>query len=194
MRSRFACMTACVAAAAGMGWPSAAGAQGGPYVNFETIPTRALDLFDLERVEVLRGPQGTLYGRNVTGGAVLVDTADPAPEWHLKVRGSADGPVDGGRGSPSMTMSAVASGPITDGLSFRVGAYHNFDGGWFENDFNGTDLGKAETTILRGGLMWLADDETARVRVERALRALREQLRQAEALANDLEEAPRDAA
>ena len=47
---------------------------------------------------------------------------------------------------------------------------------------------------LRGGLMWLADDETARVRVERSLRALREQLRQAEALANDLEEAPRDAA
>ena len=47
---------------------------------------------------------------------------------------------------------------------------------------------------LRGGLLWLADDETARVRVQRSLRALREQLRQAEALANDFEEAPRDAA
>ena len=47
---------------------------------------------------------------------------------------------------------------------------------------------------LRGGLMWLADDETARVRVERSLRALHEQLRQAEALARDFEEAPRDAA
>ena len=47
---------------------------------------------------------------------------------------------------------------------------------------------------LRGGLMWLADDESARVRVERTLRALHEQLRQAEVLANGFEERPRNAA
>src|SRR5690606_34908109 len=58
------------------------------------------------------------------------------------------------RGSPSMTMSAVASGPIADGLAFRIGAYHNYDGGWFRNDFNGASFGEAETTILRGGLLW----------------------------------------
>jgi len=124
-------------------------------------PGSSLDSFDLDRVEVLRGPQGTLYGRNVTGGAVLVNTADPTHDWQFTVRGGAETPVDGGRGSPSMTMSAVASGPIADGLAFRVGAYHNYDGGWFRNRFNGNSLGEAETTILRGGLLW--DDGPLRV-------------------------------
>lgn len=117
-------------------------------------PGASLDSFDLDGIEVLRGPQGTLYGRNVTGGAVLVNTADPGHEWEFKVRGSGEAPVDGGRGSPSMTMSAVASGPIADGLAFRLGAYHNFDGGWFRNQFDGASFGQAETMVLRGGLLW----------------------------------------
>ena len=119
-------------------------------------PGASLDTFDLKSVEVLRGPQGTLYGRNVTGGAVLVETADPSHDWHLAVRGAGDGPVDSGRGDINMTMSAVASGPVADGLAFRLGAYHNSDGGYFRNRFNGGDYGKAETTVLRGGLLYEA--------------------------------------
>ncbi len=110
------------------------------------------DLFDLASVEILRGPQGILFGRNTTGGAVLVNTGDPTPEWHVKLRGSGDGPVDSGRGGANMTLQGVVSGPISDAVAIKLGVYHNSDGGYFKNLFNNADFGKAETTILRGGV------------------------------------------
>ena len=131
----------------------------GVYIGIN--PGASLDTFDLASVEVLRGPQGALYGRNVTGGAVVVNTADPSREWHLAVRGSADGPIDGGGGAANMTMSGVVSGPISPTLAFRLGAYHNSDGGWFRNLKTGGALGKEETTLLRGGLAY--DDGALRV-------------------------------
>ena len=115
-------------------------------------PGAALDLFDLAAIEVLRGPQGTLFGRNTTGGAVLIQTADPSDEWLVKVRASAEGPVDGGRGAMEGRAQAVVSGPLGGGLAFRLGAFHDSDGGYFRNLRNGGNLGKAETTILRAGL------------------------------------------
>ncbi len=112
------------------------------------------DLFDLDSVEILRGPQGVLFGRNVTGGAVLINTGNPTDEFSGKFRAAVDGPlVDGGRGGANYTVSGVISGPIVeDTLLFKLGAYHNNDEGYFRNLFNGRDFGKAETTILRGAL------------------------------------------
>ncbi|MFA7588117.1 MAG: TonB-dependent receptor [Novosphingobium sp.] len=123
----------------------------GVYIGIN--PGSALDLFDIAAVEVLRGPQGTLYGRNVTGGAVLLKTADPVEEFHFGVRGSADGPIDGGRGAPNMTMSGYVNVPLADGIAARVAGYHNSDGGWFRNRFNGGDFGKAETNAVRGSVL-----------------------------------------
>ncbi len=111
------------------------------------------DLFDLDSVEVLRGPQGVLFGRNVTGGAVVVNTGNPTEDLRGKLRAAVDGPVDGGRGGANYTVSGVISGPIVeDTLLFKVGAYHNKDEGYFRNRFDGSDLGRADTTILRGAL------------------------------------------
>ncbi len=114
------------------------------------------DTFDLDSVEILRGPQGILFGRNTTGGAVLVNTGNPTKDWHVKFKGSVDGPVDSGRGAANMTMQSIVSGPLTDTLGIKLAAYHNSDGGYFRNLFNNSDFGKAETTILRGALAYKA--------------------------------------
>jgi iron complex outermembrane recepter protein len=112
------------------------------------------DTFDLDGVEILRGPQGILFGRNTTGGAVLVGTGNPTRDWRFKLKGSGDGPIDGGRGSMNMTMQAVLSGPLSDSVGVKLAAYHNSDGGYFKNLFNGGSFGKAETDILRAGLSY----------------------------------------
>ena len=112
------------------------------------------DLFDLESVEILRGPQGVLFGRNVTGGAVLINTGNPTDYLTGKFRAAVDGPfVDGGRGGANYTVSGVVSGPLVeDTLLFKLGAYYNKDEGYFTNLFDGSNHGEAETMILRGAL------------------------------------------
>ncbi|RGP42093.1 hypothetical protein BPTFM16_02404 [Altererythrobacter insulae] len=112
------------------------------------------DLFDLESVEILRGPQGVLFGRNVTGGAVLINTGNPTNDFRGKFRAAVDGPfADGGRGGANYTVSGVVSGPIVeDTLLFKLGAYYNKDDGYFTNLFDGSNHGEAETKILRGAL------------------------------------------
>ncbi|NMW32422.1 TonB-dependent receptor [Altererythrobacter sp. RZ02] len=112
------------------------------------------DLFDLDSVEILRGPQGVLFGRNVTGGAVLINTGNPTEEFQGKFRAAVDGPfVDDGRGGANYTVSGVVSGPIIeDTLLFKVGAYYNNDDGYFTNLFDGENFGAAETKIFRGAL------------------------------------------
>ncbi|KPF63937.1 TonB-dependent receptor [Porphyrobacter sp. AAP60] len=112
------------------------------------------DLFDLDSVEILRGPQGVLFGRNVTGGAVVINTGNPTEDFRGKFRASVDGPaVDGGRGGANYTVSGVVSGPIVeDVLLFKVGAYYNKDEGYFTNLFDNSNHGAAETKIFRGAL------------------------------------------
>ncbi|MGY6550599.1 MAG: TonB-dependent receptor [Erythrobacter sp.] len=111
------------------------------------------DLFDLDSVEILRGPQGVLFGRNVTGGAVVINTGNPTDQLSGKFRAAVDGPVDSGRGGANYTTSAVLSGPlIEDKLLFKVGAYYNKDEGYFRNLFDGSNQGAADTTIIRGAL------------------------------------------
>lgn len=111
------------------------------------------DLFDLDSVEILRGPQGVLFGRNVTGGAVLINTGNPTNDFRGKFRAAVDGPLFEDRGGANYTVSGVVSGPIVDDtLLFKVGGYYNKDEGYFRNLFDNTNHGKAETKILRGAL------------------------------------------
>jgi len=117
-----------------------------------------MDTFDLESVEVLRGPQGTLFGRNTTGGAVLVNSKAPSDEFGADFKVATDGNPDGDGGLNTYVMGAI-TGPLTDTLSARLVAYQNEDDGWFVNEFDGKDAGGSETQLLRTSILWTPTDE-----------------------------------
>jgi iron complex outermembrane receptor protein len=119
-----------------------------------------LDIFDLEGIEVLRGPQGILFGRNVTGGAVLLRTTRPGEELSVNARVAYET-------GNNKYLSTVVSGPLTDRIGGKVGIYYNDDGGWFTNLYDGSDFGKARTKMYRGALTFkMSDDMDLIVRAE----------------------------
>ncbi|WP_298914683.1 TonB-dependent receptor [uncultured Algimonas sp.] len=127
--------------------------QDGVYLGVNTGVV--FDIFDLESVEVLRGPQGLLFGRNTTGGAVLINTTNPTDEMRYRARFAVESPLDGDRGGPSTYAMGTLTGPIVAGkLNGKIAAYYNKDDGYFRNGFDGSNHGKAQTYILRGGLEW----------------------------------------
>ena len=117
-----------------------------------------IDMFDIERLEVLRGPQGTLFGRNVTGGAVLISTKHPTDEFELSLRAAMEGNPNCDGGSNYYMMGSV-SGPLGDNFAGRFSVYHNEDKGWFKNLYDGSNFGAASTTILRPSISWSPTDK-----------------------------------
>lgn len=109
------------------------------------------DTFDLSSIEVLRGPQGILFGRNVTGGAVLLNSKKPADEFEASVKAAVDAGDDGG---PNTYLMGSVSGPLADSLNARLVVYRNDDSGWFENLATGDDFGELEQTMLRPSILW----------------------------------------
>lgn len=112
------------------------------------------DALDIESVQVLRGPQSVLFGRNTTGGAVLVKTTDPSWSWEGSARINAEAPLAKGRGAPMMTARAMVSGPLDDRFAVRIAALHSSDGGYFHNSYDGGAFGASETSIIRGTLLY----------------------------------------
>jgi len=104
------------------------------------------DTFDLESVEILRGPQGVLFGRNVTGGAVLLTSKKPTDEFEATAKVSLETGL-------SQTYQASVSGPLIEGkLKARVSAHLNDDAGFFTNLADGSKLGKSDTFVIRPSL------------------------------------------
>lgn len=116
-------------------------------------------VFDLERVEVLRGPQGTLFGAGAEGGVVRFITPQPSLTHYSGYARSELSFTQGG--APSYEAGAAVGGPIiTDRLGFRVSAWERRDGGWIDrvdNDTGATDDKNANgqnILVLRGALTW----------------------------------------
>jgi iron complex outermembrane recepter protein len=102
-------------------------------------------LFDIDRVEVLYGPQGTLYGRNTTGGEINFITNRPTAETHF---GST---IEYGSFNEFHGESFV-SGTIVQGLEGRLSVATEQGGGWQYNRLNGDSLGDKDKVALRGQL------------------------------------------
>ena len=113
-----------------------------------------LDTFDIESVEVLRGPQGLLFGRNVTGGAVLVRNARPNGEFgfRAKVRATDYDEV--------VAAVAIEGSLVEDKLAAKLVLYQSDNPGYFPNPTNGTDVGELDTTLIRPTFVWTPNDTT----------------------------------
>jgi len=108
-----------------------------------------LDLFDIDRIEILRGPQGTLFGANTTGGVVNVVNAQPTDRF--------EGKVKAGYGNYNrLNLQGVINTPLGEGLAARFGISHDQRKGWITNVVDGSDLGKRNVTIFRGAIKYSA--------------------------------------
>ena len=112
-----------------------------------------IELFGVERIEVLRGPQGTLYGRNTMGGVVNIITKKPGNQYEGKAS------VTYGNYN-SQDYRAMVSGPmVKDKLLFGISGIKYVSDGYFDNKYLGTDDGdEKDDTNGRVHLRWLPTD------------------------------------
>lgn len=110
------------------------------------------DSFDIETIEVLRGPQGTVMGKNSIGGAVLVTSKNPGDEWESKLRMAYDG--FGSPGGMSTYIQYATGGPVNDKLKIRGVVHTNYNEGWHKNMFDNSSHGDIESKMYRGTVVY----------------------------------------
>jgi iron complex outermembrane receptor protein len=110
-----------------------------------------IELFDISQIEVLKGPQGALYGRNAIGGAITIQTLEPSPEFEANVRIG----VDNG---PGIRTRASVSAPINDELGFRVGVSYKNTDGVIENTFLDEESDPFEDLSARARFLYQPSD------------------------------------
>ena len=120
---------------------------------------QTLDMAEVERVEVIRGPQSALYGRNTYAGAINFITRRPGDEMKASVSGGADGDER----QISGRLSGRLSDTLTGGLSVR---YFDFDGQW-KNELTGKTVGD-ENSVSFGGTLNFQPTENVELRLRAA--------------------------
>ncbi|UQS14961.1 TonB-dependent receptor [Pseudomonas sp. HS6] len=105
------------------------------------------DLMDIEQLEVLRGPQGTLFGKNTTAGVININTRAPSftPERSIETSVGEDG---------YFQTKGTISGPLNDELAGRFSAYRTRSDGDIKNEFNGHDLNGGSRDGFRAQLLF----------------------------------------
>ena len=123
-------------------------------VPMEKVALKAFPLFDMDRIEVIRGPQGTLFGRNTTAGIIKVDSRRPTDEYEGYLRGSV-----GNLGT--FNFEGAVGGPIVeDTLMARVSVLSQNRWDWVDNGFTGQNdaLGGHNIFAGRVQLLWAPTD------------------------------------
>ncbi len=119
-----------------------------------------VDLYDLQRVEVLRGPQGTLFGKNTTAGLINIITNQPTQETEAKIRL--------GAGSDShQLIEGMFNTPLSDSLAFRFSFLTKETDGFMINSITGKDRGNEDTTSFRAQLKYEIDAYSANLAFSR---------------------------
>jgi len=113
----------------------------------------AMDLYDLDRVEVLRGPQGTLFGKNVVGGALNIITKRPTQEFEAKLGATV--------GNYSQTvLRGFVNGAITDNVSGKFSFSRRQRDGYVDNVVDGEEYHDEDNLSARGQLLFAVSDAT----------------------------------
>ncbi|MBA4767499.1 MAG: TonB-dependent receptor [Porphyrobacter sp.] len=110
------------------------------------------DLFDIEQIEVLKGPQGGLYGRNAIGGAIIINTKQPTDQF----AGNFTAGIDNGFG---YFLRGGISGPVAENVKFRIAGSWYDTNGFIPNTFLGEDADPVQDFSLRGNLLIEATDQ-----------------------------------
>lgn len=103
---------------------------------------------DVARVEVVRGPQGALFGKNTNAGAISIVTKRPTRDFELEVRAGAELAVGG------LNTSVVASGPMSSTLSARLSGQIGYADGYIKNRMTGQDDNSVQYISGRAQLLW----------------------------------------
>lgn len=113
-----------------------------------------LDLPVLERVEILRGPQSTLFGKNVSAGAISITTKKPQFEWGGNVEASY-GKFD------EVIFKGSLTGPLSDNLAFRISGSTNNRNGYYTNAVDGSDLNERDRWSVRADVLFEPTDNVS---------------------------------
>ncbi|BCD85419.1 TonB-dependent receptor [Pseudomonas solani] len=137
--------------------PASDGLEGSAGVYLDNVylgrPGMAVfDLLDIEQLELLRGPQGTLFGKNTTAGVLNISTRAPtfSPERTVEVSGGQDG---------YFQAKGTVNGALTETLAARLSAYRTRDDGFIKNIHDGNDLNGGERQGVRGQFLFEPNED-----------------------------------
>lgn len=119
----------------------------------ENVVLKSFPLFDIDRVEVLRGPQGSLFGRNTTAGIIKFDSNKPTQDFEGRAK------LDVGE-LGTVNFEGAVGGGLTDNLAGRVAILVQNRDDYIDNAYTGEDdaLGGFEENAVKGFLQWDATD------------------------------------
>ena len=133
-------------------------------IAVDGIPTSTdnlfLSTFDVAQVEVLKGPQGSVYGRNSEAGAINITTNRPTEDFEASVHGR--------YGSDSQYLAqGIISGPLTGGVKGRLAVQKKGADHWIENVNTGNPITDMRDIAARGQLLWDDEDTSVLITAER---------------------------